>query len=209
MFKYNENLIKAKELIAKNKQKDSTKIEGLPNGQYLTEKFPVLDLGFRPNISKKDWSIKVYGNVSKVIDISYEELINMPYIDINKDFHCVTHWSKKNILWRGVQFKYIASLVNFNTTSKFIIQEGYDSYTTNLPIETMMEESCIIAYSLFGEDIPIAHGGLVRMIIPSRYGWKGSKFLSGIKFNIEDEPGFWELRGYHNNGDYLKEERYS
>lgn len=209
MSKFNENFIKAKEKIAQMRNPSSTTTEGLPQGQYETAGFPVLDLGLRPDIPKDKWKIRVYGNVDKSLDISYNDLINFPYTDIDKDFHCVTHWSKRNVLWRGVKFSYIADLVGYKKDSKFVIQEGYDTYRTNLPIEAMMDDSTILAYQLFGEDIPIIHGGLVRMIVPSRYGWKGSKFLSGIKFTIEDEPGFWEVRGYNNNGDYLLEERYS
>lgn len=209
MSKFNESFIKAKEKIAKLHNPSNISTVGLPDGQYETQGFPVLDLGFRPEIAKDKWSIKVYGNVDKSMDISYNELLSFPYIDIDKDFHCVTHWSKKSVLWRGVQFSYIANLAEFRKDSKFVIQEGFDTYRTNLPIEAMMDESTILAYSLFGEDIPVVHGGLVRMIVPSRYGWKGSKFLSGIKFSVKDEPGFWETRGYNNNGDYLLEERYS
>ena len=209
MSKLNENFIKAKEYIAslKNPSKDGD--PGLPKGQTLTYGFPVLDLGVRPNISKDKWSIKVYGNVENIIDIRYEDLIKMPYVDIDEDFHCVTHWSKKNVLWRGVKFNYIQNLVKPLSDTRFVLQEGYDSYTTNLPIDAMVKDNVILAYKLFGEDIPTLHGGLVRMIVPSRYGWKGSKFLSGINFLKEDRPGFWEVRGYNNNGDFLKEERYS
>ncbi len=31
----------------------------------------------------------------------------------------------------------------------------------------------------------------------------------GSEFLAEDRPGFWEVRGYHNDGDPWKEERYS
>jgi DMSO/TMAO reductase YedYZ molybdopterin-dependent catalytic subunit len=32
--------------------------------------------------------------------------------------------------------------------------------------------------------------------------------VNGIELMAEDAPGFWELRGYHNNGDPWKEERF-
>jgi DMSO/TMAO reductase YedYZ molybdopterin-dependent catalytic subunit len=30
-----------------------------------------------------------------------------------------------------------------------------------------------------------------------------------IEFRRDDQPGFWEVRGYHNVGDPWTEERYS
>jgi DMSO/TMAO reductase YedYZ molybdopterin-dependent catalytic subunit len=41
-----------------------------------------------------------------------------------------------------------------------------------------------------------------------RYGWKSAKWLSGLELMAEDRPGFWEERGYHNNGDPWKQERF-
>ncbi len=59
-----------------------------------------------------------------------------------------------------------------------------------------------------GKPLPLEHGGPMRMIVPHLYAWKSAKFLTGLIFQDHDTPGFWELRGYHNNGDPWKEERH-
>jgi DMSO/TMAO reductase YedYZ molybdopterin-dependent catalytic subunit len=33
--------------------------------------------------------------------------------------------------------------------------------------------------------------------------------LSGLQFITRDEPGFWELRGYHIYGDPWREQRFT
>jgi DMSO/TMAO reductase YedYZ molybdopterin-dependent catalytic subunit len=40
------------------------------------------------------------------------------------------------------------------------------------------------------------------------YFWKGAKWLRGLEFRKEDQPGFWEQVGFHNEADVWKEERY-
>jgi DMSO/TMAO reductase YedYZ molybdopterin-dependent catalytic subunit len=45
-------------------------------------------------------------------------------------------------------------------------------------------------------------------VIPSLYFWKSAKWLRRIEFLTEDAPGYWEARGYHNDGDPWKEQRY-
>jgi DMSO/TMAO reductase YedYZ molybdopterin-dependent catalytic subunit len=32
--------------------------------------------------------------------------------------------------------------------------------------------------------------------------------LRALEFRAEDQPGFWEREGYHNEGDPWKEQRY-
>ena len=53
------------------------------------------------------------------------------------------------------------------------------------------------------------NGGPMRLVVPHLYGWKSAKFLRKIHFSATHEPGFWEVRGYHNHGDPWTEERYS
>jgi DMSO/TMAO reductase YedYZ molybdopterin-dependent catalytic subunit len=48
----------------------------------------------------------------------------------------------------------------------------------------------------------------VRVVIPSLYFWKSAKWLRHITFSDRDTPGYWELRGYHDEGDPWKEERF-
>jgi DMSO/TMAO reductase YedYZ molybdopterin-dependent catalytic subunit len=48
----------------------------------------------------------------------------------------------------------------------------------------------------------------VRALVPDLYFWKSAKWLEGIRFTVEDHPGYWETRGYHNHADPWKEERY-
>ena len=48
----------------------------------------------------------------------------------------------------------------------------------------------------------------VRLIVPGLYFWKSAKWIRGIKFMTDDQPGFWEEYGYHMLGDPWKEQRY-
>lgn len=40
------------------------------------------------------------------------------------------------------------------------------------------------------------------------YLWKGAKWVRGLKVMTKDEPGTWEVSGYHNEGDVWREERW-
>jgi len=54
----------------------------------------------------------------------------------------------------------------------------------------------------------MSHGWPLRLIVPSIYGWKSAKWINGIELMAKDAPGFWEQRGYNNEGDPWKEERF-
>ena len=204
---YNENYIKAKEILAKRKSASHDQNEArTPPGQVITQRFPILDLGIKPVFDPKTWRLRVYGLVVERF-FSYEEILNMPRTEFTEDFHCVTRWSKQDVKWAGVLFSEFIKIIKPREEWKFLIQEGMEGYTANVSREDL--SNALLAYELEGKPLPTEHGAPLRIIIPHLYAWKGSKFLKGLKFTDKDEPGFWEVRGYHSRGNAWKEERYS
>ncbi|HIG17927.1 MAG TPA: hypothetical protein EYQ31_11975 [Candidatus Handelsmanbacteria bacterium] len=85
---------------------------------------------------------------------------------------------------------------------------GRTVYNTNLSLEDATTEDVLLAYELQGQPLPLEHGGPLRLLVPQRYAWKSAKFLRRLEFRVEDAPGYWEQRGYHDRGDPWQEERY-
>ncbi|MFP5355180.1 MAG: molybdopterin-dependent oxidoreductase, partial [Gemmatimonadota bacterium] len=79
----------------------------------------------------------------------------------------------------------------------------------NVPIDYLRAEHALLATHANGEPLTPEHGWPLRLVIPGKYFWKSAKWLRALRFETQDEPGFWEVRGYHNNADYWGEERYS
>ena len=90
----------------------------------------------------------------------------------------------------------------------FVIFHAHDGYTTNIRLDQFDQPDVFLVHEWEGKPINRAHGGPVRMLVPRLYLWKSAKWLRRIQFTISDHPGFWEVRGYHNNGDPWLEERY-
>ena len=65
-----------------------------------------------------------------------------------------------------------------------------------------------MAFGYDGEPLDPEHGGPARMLVPHLYFWKSAKWVRGLRLVAQDEPGFWEINGYHNYGDPWREQRY-
>ena len=73
----------------------------------------------------------------------------------------------------------------------------------------MIEDTdVLLAHSWEGESLERRHGGPAPVVIPKRYFWQSAKWLNRLQFLAQDKRGFWELRGYHDEGDPWTEERY-
>jgi len=187
------------------KQQDPT----VPPGQTLTAGFPVLHVGDIPNIDLDAWRLRVFGNVAQPFDLSWDELRALPATEFHGDIHCVTRWTKKDTSWTGVRFAEIVARAQPAASAAFVVQHADNDYTTNLPLAEMLGDDVLIAYAFEGQPLEPVHGGPIRMLVPKKYFWKSAKWLHGIEFRDTDQKGFWEVRGYNNDADPWKEERYS
>jgi DMSO/TMAO reductase YedYZ molybdopterin-dependent catalytic subunit len=179
----------------------------VPPGQFLSEKFPILTYGSAPKVDLETWKFRVFGLVEQEVELDWEQFTKLTWTTVTEDFHCVTQWSSLDNTWEGVTFPDLIALAQPKSEAKFVMAHCFGGYSTNLPLEVAMEEG-ILAHKQNGEPIGEGHGWPLRLIIPSRYAWKSAKWLNGIELLAEDAPGFWEQRGYHNNGDPWKEERF-
>ena len=179
---------------------------GLPPGQYLTESFPVLSAGPTPRIPQDSWEFTITTESGAEHKWSWEEFMALPAEDITKDIHCVTSWSKFETGWRGVSLDTLFTGVE--TSAGFTMAHSYGGYTTNVPLEDLMNGKAWVAYKFDGEDLAPEHGGPARLLVPHLYFWKSAKWVRGISMMEEDAPGFWEQNGYHMYGDPWREQRY-
>ncbi len=181
----------------------------VPAGQKQVSNFPVLDMGIKPWIGTSEWRLRVYGLVENELDLDWAAYKALPQITDISDFHCVTRWSQLDMDWQGVRARDVLALAIPLSNAKFVTMHGYDGYTTNLPLEALLDDDVLIAHSVLGQTLTKDHGGPVRMVVPKRYAWKGAKWLKAIELHEYDRRGFWEVRGYHNEADPFKEERFS
>jgi DMSO/TMAO reductase YedYZ molybdopterin-dependent catalytic subunit len=181
----------------------------LPPGQRLVTDWPVLDLGAEPNVTPQKFRLDVDGAVENRLSLSLEEFMALPQAESVSDIHCVTQWSRYDNRWKGVAARTVLELVQPKPDAKHIVFHSFDGYTTNVRLEQFDQPDVFLVHEWEGKKLTRAHGGPVRVLIPRFYFWKSAKWLRRIQFTIGDHKGFWEQRGYHNNGDPWQEERYS
>ncbi len=191
----------------------------LPPGQSATIKFPVLHYGPVPTVDLATWDFKVFGLVQSERQWSWEAFNELPRTQVTLDIHCVTRWSKFDTVWEGVSVKTLIDhgLIMPKPEARYVIQHCEYGYTTNTPIEFVLQDGFILATHFDGQPLTADHGYPLRGVagvVPGdraddKYFWKGGKWLRGLEFSASDKPGFWERNGYHNEADVWREQRTS
>jgi DMSO/TMAO reductase YedYZ molybdopterin-dependent catalytic subunit len=178
----------------------------LPPGQYLADDFPVLTAGPTPVVHTEDWEFTITTEVGERHSWSWRDLQALPAETPTVDIHCVTKWSKLDTRWRGVSLDEF--FTDVDTAADYAMIHSYGGYTTNLPLEDLLDGQAWVAYDYDGEELLAQHGGPARLLVPHLYFWKSAKWVRAIELMVTDEPGFWESLGYHDYGDPWLEQRY-
>ncbi len=181
----------------------------LPPGQYdVGSSWPVLTAESTPRVDPERWSITVDGLVESPTTWNLAQLQALPTSSYQGDIHCVTTWSKLDTSFRGVSVDTLLDMAGVLPTATHMVATSTTRYRTNLPLDDIRGGTAWVVWEHEGRPLRREHGGPVRMIVPHLYFWKSAKWIERITLLDHDEPGFWEVNGYHLRGNPWREQRF-
>lgn len=180
----------------------------LPPGQRVID--ALKPMGGTPGDPRpSEFRLRVHGEVEHPFTLTFAELLGLPSVTETTDVHCVTGWSVLNAKFTGVRVRDLVERAKVKPGARHVVFEAAHGYTANVRLEEALSPNVLVAHRLDGKALGRAHGSPVRAVVPDLYFWKSAKWLTGIRFTVRDEPGYWETRGYHNHADPWREERYA
>jgi DMSO/TMAO reductase YedYZ molybdopterin-dependent catalytic subunit len=189
--------------------RDKPRDPRLPPGQYdIGAPWPVLTAEVTPKLETASWTFRIEGLVERPTTWTWDEIRSLPRSEYRGAIHCVTMWSKFDMSFTGVSVDTLLEAAGPLASATHIVEFSSTGYTTNLPIEDVRGGKAWVVWEANGQPLPREHGGPARMVVPHLYFWKSAKWIAGLRVLDRDEPGFWEVRGYHNHGDPWLHERY-
>ncbi len=181
----------------------------LPPGQHdAGTTWPVLTAEVTPHIDAAEWTFALDGLVERPTTWTWDDMQALPQSTYDGAIHCVTTWSKFDMHWRGVALDILLDVAAPSASATHVLATSSTGYTTNLTLDDVTGHRAWIAFEADGQPLSADHGGPARLLVPHLYFWKSAKYVSRIIVLDHDEPGFWEVRGYHDRGDPWLEQRY-
>ncbi len=118
-------------------------------------------------------------------------LAGLPRVEQVSDFHCVTTWSKRGLRWGGVRFSVFYEQVLLprarpDPKATVFIVGAQDGARTTLLLEDLLAADVMLADTLDGQPLTIAHGAPLRLVAPSQYGYKSIKHLARMSMHFDD-----------------------
>ncbi len=129
--------------------------------------------------------LQIVGEVNQSVTIR-SELASLPRVELVSDFHCVTTWSHKSLRWGGYRFRdfyntIVVPQAGPSADATILLLKGQDGARTTLLLKDALHENVLLADRLNGAPLSVEHGGPLRFVAPSHYGYKSMKYLCKIE----------------------------
>ncbi len=187
---------------------------------YVRNHFPP------PEIQLESWMLPIEGTVAKTLNLTYADLRAMPSRTVKATLECAgnnrtflvpqakgVQWGLGGVStaeWTGVPLRHVLERAGLNADTVDIVIEGGDAgegpeepkplgdirFSRSLPIAKAMEDDVLLAYAMNGEDLTVAHGAPVRLIVPGWYAVASVKWLARIVAIDHTFQGYFQTIDY-------------
>ena len=155
-------------------------------------------------IKKEEYTLQITGLVDSAKTYAYDEVVSRPALEKVVTLNCVEGWSV-TILWEGVVLRDLLREAGIDSAANTVIFRAHDGYSTSFPLSYIMENDIMMAHRMNGLTMPPERGFPFELVAEGKWGYKWIKWITEIELSDNEEyRGYWESRGYSNDGDLGK-----
>lgn len=140
-----------------------------------------------PPINQQAYRLKVAGLVDKPLALSVADLRKFPQEKQNSRMKCVQCWSGR-AEWGGFRFAHLLEAAKPGKKVKAVRFDCADKWYEYFTLEELASPRLLMALDLAGKPLPDQHGAPLRLIAPSKYGYKSAKLITAVTF-VEEGKG--------------------
>lgn len=153
----------------------------------------------RPRQDANDWRLDLRGLVASPRRVSYAELATLPVEERAIYLQCISNVANGDLMgnaaWTVATLRDVLDLAGGPLdTATTIVAFAADGYHESYPVESAA--NLFLALGMGGEAVPNDHGSPARLLFPGHYGMRSLKWLTRIELTREDQPGYWQRRGW-------------
>ena len=156
--------------------------------------------GFDPDVDASTWRLRVDGLVSDDLAMGLDDLQALPAATDYNTLICISYRVGgrliSNASWTGVALRDVLDRAGPAASATHVRFTSADDYSESLPLSAAMDPDVRLVWQMNGEPLTRKHGYPLRAIVPSRYGMKNPKWITGLTLLDRNHRGYWAARGW-------------
>lgn len=148
-----------------------------------------------PKIDTAAWRLHVEGLVAKPGDYTIDQIKSIQKQVENVRHVCVEGWSMK-VKWGGTPLWMFLDGIGADSNAKYLLVECADGYYSPLDMASSRHPQTLLCYEAYGKPLTAEHGAPLRIVCPTKLGYKSAKWITKITVTNIKPGGYWEDQGY-------------
>ncbi len=158
-----------------------------------------------PRIKRAEWALLIEGLAGSTAQmLTWDALRAQPTthqrLTLESAGNPVAGGYQRPATWEGVPLARVLSGLRPMSGADQLKLTGADGYQTAIPLALATHPAALLAYAVDGQPLSAAQGGPVRVILPDVYIYKQPQWLTQMAFISGGFAGFWESRGWPQDG---------
>jgi DMSO/TMAO reductase YedYZ molybdopterin-dependent catalytic subunit len=162
------------------------------------ERFPLNSyLVHDPEIDLEEWRLEVSGLVAKPGEYRVAALRALPRVRQNTRHICIEGWDVIGS-FGGVRLVDVLTLVGADPRARILEIACADDYYESLDMATARHPQSLLCDEMYGRPLTREHGAPLRLILPTKLGYKQAKYIVGLRVSdvLGPKRGYWVDQGY-------------
>jgi DMSO/TMAO reductase YedYZ molybdopterin-dependent catalytic subunit len=127
-----------------------------------------------------DWRLAVDGMVARPASYSLAELKNYPPRSQITHLACEEGWSYI-AEWTGVPLSHVLNAVGILPQAKYVVYFSIErDLWDSIDMDDALHPQTLVTYAMNGGDLPVGHGGPLRLRVPRQLGYKSVKYITRL-----------------------------
>ena len=157
-----------------------------------------------PPIDQKTYRLNVRGLIDKPQQLSVADLRKIPQETQNSRMKCVQCWSSRTT-WSGFRFGHLLEMAKPKGNVRAVKFECADKWYEYFTLEELAKPHVMLVLDMAGKPLEDRHGAPLRMLDPSKYGYKSAKLITSVEFVAEGKGSMaCDIGPYYSPGGEIK-----
>jgi DMSO/TMAO reductase YedYZ molybdopterin-dependent catalytic subunit len=127
-----------------------------------------------------DWRLAVDGMVARPASFSLAELKKLPTRSQITHMACEEGWSFI-AEWTGVPLSHVLELVGILPQARYVVYFSIDpEWWDSVDMADALHPQTLVTYRMNGDELPLGHGGPLRLRVPRQLGYKNVKYITRL-----------------------------
>jgi DMSO/TMAO reductase YedYZ molybdopterin-dependent catalytic subunit len=175
-----------------------------PNDQFYRVNYSDQSLEIGAAIRSSEWSVRLDGAVEHPRTLRYVDILEQRTQEMMVTLQCIDNEPGgsliSNAVWAGFSLSRVLEAAKPLDTALDVVFRGVDGYHDSITLDRAMNGDVLLAHSMNGVALPRDHGYPLRAIVPGIFGIKNVKWLTEIEVVERDHRGYWQERGWTDEG---------